>query len=156
MDDLDYDAVHQERLREVFKAHDVLVERLKEKTANPDYVEYSISIPPGWTKLVCELDDSLEELNPGYKIVQVKEKFGTLRYYIEPLDSFSMATARIIINIAELESSKTCQRCGEPGELREMGAVITLCDYDYKYHLKMMEEITKDEISKEAKEYWGL
>ena len=42
-----------------------------------------ISCGKGWYPLVVELDQKLEKLVPGYEVNQVKEKFGTLRYYFE-------------------------------------------------------------------------
>jgi len=40
-----------------------------------------VSVGPGWYGLVCELDADLAAIDPGYIVHQVKEKFGTLRYY---------------------------------------------------------------------------
>jgi hypothetical protein len=41
-----------------------------------------ISCDKGWYPLVIELDQKLVEIYPDYQLHQVKEKFGTLRYYI--------------------------------------------------------------------------
>lgn len=41
-----------------------------------------ISCAAGWYPLVIELDQKLAEISPDYELHQVKEKFGTLRYYI--------------------------------------------------------------------------
>lgn len=41
-----------------------------------------ISCASGWYPLVIELDQKLAEIAPDYTLHQVKEKFGTLRYYI--------------------------------------------------------------------------
>lgn len=41
-----------------------------------------ISCASGWYPLVIELDRKLAEIFPDYELHQVKEKFGTLRYYI--------------------------------------------------------------------------
>ena len=41
-----------------------------------------ISCDKGWYPLVIELDQKLAEIYPDYELHQVKEKFGTLRYYI--------------------------------------------------------------------------
>lgn len=37
----------------------------------------------GWTELIYQLHQDLEALYPDYTVVQVKEKFGGLRYYTE-------------------------------------------------------------------------
>lgn len=41
-----------------------------------------ISCDKGWYPLVIELDQKLAEIYPDYQLHQVKEKFGTLRYYV--------------------------------------------------------------------------
>lgn len=41
-----------------------------------------ISCASGWYPLVIELDQRLAKIAPDYTLHQVKEKFGTLRYYI--------------------------------------------------------------------------
>lgn len=41
-----------------------------------------ISCDKGWYALICELDEKLADICPDYEVHQVKEKFGTLRYYI--------------------------------------------------------------------------
>lgn len=41
-----------------------------------------ISCDKGWYPLIIELDQKLAEIFPDYKVHQVKEKYGTLRYYI--------------------------------------------------------------------------
>lgn len=41
-----------------------------------------ISCDSGWYPLIVELDKKLAEIFPDYELHQVKEKFGTLRYYI--------------------------------------------------------------------------
>lgn len=38
----------------------------------------------GWYGLLIELDAKIASICPGYVIDQVKEKFGTLRFYISP------------------------------------------------------------------------
>ena len=37
-----------------------------------------------WYDLLVRCDAELEALCPGYNIVQIKEKFGGLRYYVHP------------------------------------------------------------------------
>jgi hypothetical protein len=56
--------------------------------------------------------------------VQVKEKFGALRFYVQAGSDAIFD----LIDKAEDESSRTCEMCGEPGELRGVGWVSTMCD----------------------------
>ncbi|KWT98173.1 MULTISPECIES: hypothetical protein [unclassified Variovorax] len=56
--------------------------------------------------------------------VQVKEKFGTLRFYVSGASDVQYA----YIAFAEAMSARTCEVCGAPGELRNSGWIRTLCD----------------------------
>lgn len=48
-----------------------------------DATRGSIQCGPGWYPLLVELDERLAEICPDYVVLQVKEKFGTLRYYLD-------------------------------------------------------------------------
>ena len=56
--------------------------------------------------------------------VQVKEKFGTLRFYTTGGDEQIYG----MIRMAESMSAVTCEECGAPGRLRPGGWIRTLCD----------------------------
>ena len=43
----------------------------------------TLDIPTEWYELIFELDTKITALVPDYKLLQVKEKFGGLRYYVE-------------------------------------------------------------------------
>jgi len=58
------------------------------------------------------------------RAVQVKEKYGTLRFYM----NYSINEMEDLIQIAEDKSAVTCEVCGEPGELRNHGWLFTFCD----------------------------
>ncbi len=55
---------------------------------------------------------------------QVKEKFGTLRFYYRGGDDAIDGMVRM----AESMSSVTCEECGAPGHQRDGGWIKTLCD----------------------------
>lgn len=90
------------------------------------------SLPgPGWNHILAQLNAKLSMLDPDYKILQIKEKFGTLRFYYETnttLFSIKEAMDRYI-RYAEIQSSKTCEKCGAEGSLinRKMGWMKTVC-----------------------------
>lgn len=75
----------------------------------------------GWHPLLVELNAELEKIAPDYKIYQVKEKFGQLRFYTDlyslglPQEDFDKAIG--LINKAESDSGRICETCGEPGSL---------------------------------------
>ena len=73
--------------------------------------------------------------NNDYVVGQLKEKFGTLRFYWhgEPVgegkvDDVWYDIANALESYAEHTSSFTCERCGKDGELRTKGWMWTLCD----------------------------
>jgi len=65
-----------------------------------------------------------EEASKVPVAVQVKEKFGGLRFYVQA------ATDKHYnyINFAESMSYRTCEECGAPGKRYSMGWHRTLCD----------------------------
>ncbi len=61
---------------------------------------------------------------------QVKEKFGTLRFYYTGGDEYISG----LVSMAEAMSGVTCEECGNPGERHGGGWVRTLCDvHEEKY-----------------------
>lgn len=80
---------------------------------------------------------------------QVKEKFGTLRFYIDNGND----TAHALVDFAEAMSETTCEHCGNKGTLYPLGWVRTLCrehavaqyglDKVTEYEQKMKEKDTK-------------
>jgi hypothetical protein len=66
------------------------------------------------------------------RIMQIKEKIGTLRLYKRAGAGFTDAMSDAVqeaIDQAEARSACTCQRCGEPGRLfRDAGVYQTACD----------------------------
>ena len=77
----------------------------------------------GWRPLVTELDSLLSAIAPGYEVVQVKQKFGTLRFYAiytategAPVEYEKIF--RLLINHFEALSSMVCEACGKPGQLK--------------------------------------
>lgn len=78
---------------------------------------------------------------PEFIASQVKEKFGTLRFYYEGGDDYISA----IINFAESESCHTCEVCGRRGKTRHGGWIRTLCDEHAKAENRDIESKIKIE-----------
>ena len=86
----------------------------------------------GWEPLIRRLSEKLEaairalpKAERWYcRAMQVKEKYGTLRFYM----TTETAEMSAWIEEAEAESARTCERCGAPGRLRGMGWLYTACD----------------------------
>lgn len=72
-------------------------------------------------------------------VTQVKEKFGTLRFYYDGGDDVISG----MVGFAEALSACTCEQCGAPGVRRGGGWIRTLCDThatEQGFHLTPEEE----------------
>ena len=87
-----------------------------------------ISCSKGWSKLLVDTNRKMNMMWPNYEIHQVKEKFGSLRFYWgissedkdwEALDENISRTIYEIMgdiaNSAESRSSRICEDCGKFG-----------------------------------------
>jgi hypothetical protein len=92
----------------------------------------------GWEQIIRALSQDLEVLRVkcglDVRAVQVKEKWGTLRFYADMADGnkWLYAVARHLINVAEDRSSFTCEICGAWGTRRDGGWIKILCDKCYE------------------------
>lgn len=130
----------------------ILDEHWTQLIAQYPHIDFGyITQPPvglGWWDL---LNDAFKKINEEmkklpkapelrFKIAQIKEKFGTLRFYYDMrvgpggkmpgTDVYTDAIQAIgaAVEDAESLSHRTCETCGEPGESRGGGWVKTLCD----------------------------
>jgi hypothetical protein len=76
----------------------------------------------GWYGLLDRLAAALAAY-PDVRATQVKEKFGTLRFYY----TGGNATTDVLVDAAAAESAKTCETCGDPGTLRNNGWLTVKC-----------------------------
>lgn len=108
-----------------------LVERLAHNFSS------MVSHPDGWNDIVQKLHEDIVEIDQDYKVVQTKEKFGGLRFYIHISEDVSDADGKRIwslIREAEEASYQTCENCGNPGIKRNMHWTRTLCDQCFEQH----------------------
>lgn len=63
---------------------------------------------PGWNKLICDLIQNLIDIGWNKEIAQIKEKFGTLRFYPGGYTTEQWK----LIEEAERKSSTICEYCG--------------------------------------------
>ena len=88
----------------------------------------------GWRDIILKLDEDIAKLDPNYRVDQIKEKFGGLRYYI----SLSRGTTNEELSVviyelvreAEDRSMVTCDVCGKEGtrKTQSRGFVATRCE----------------------------
>lgn len=87
-----------------------------------------IAVGEGWYELLDRLCRVLEHHTKHSKIdvkaVQVKEKFGGLRIYVDGSDDYVLGA----IALAETMSYSICEVCGKPGAPNSTGWIRTLCD----------------------------
>lgn len=87
-----------------------------------------ISCDAGWYRLIIDLDAALAALDPDYVIHQVKEKFGTLRFYAETdLMGERAKQFAALIDATEAASAHTCERCAS--------AAAQMCSTGQSYQL---------------------
>jgi hypothetical protein len=100
--------------------------RGRHKSLTESLMPFGFECGDGWFDLLYELCTNIQKANPPeeFEVVQVKEKYGTLRFYVS---SFTDEIDDLISN-AERKSGSICESCGGKGELRGIGWIQTLCD----------------------------
>jgi len=86
----------------------------------------------GWYQILDELLGKLSQYEFLY-LAQVKEKFATLRVYVDMDTQSGKIPAAVdkYIDEANKKSTKICETCGQPGEIRKGAWLKTLCDKCY-------------------------
>jgi hypothetical protein len=95
----------------------------KDRTLMQSLMAFGFECDDGWYAILDELFSKMIATGEPIEVVQVKEKYGTLRVYI----TGASEAIYDMIDVAEEESSKTCEACGGPGKLCGKGWVQTLC-----------------------------
>jgi len=75
-----------------------------------------ISCSSGWYGIIKDLDAELALIDPEYQITQIKEKFGTLRFYFETKSPRFIEMHEIVYKYEEI-SARTCEISGLHGVL---------------------------------------
>ena len=89
---------------------------------------WGIECGDGWFNILYDLSKKLAEIDPGLEAVQVKEKFGGLRFYTGPVLSCVKDDVYKAIDEAEELSYKTCEICGCTENVTQTeGWIISLC-----------------------------
>lgn len=102
-------------------------------------VDYLVSqcVGEGWRDLMTRLVNDLFDLDWDGVLLQCKEKFGGLRFYIQSGsdDIYNR------IREAEIEANRTCEVSGEPGQIRcDLGWCRCLSDAEYAKAAKAHKE----------------
>ena len=93
---------------------------VEQRRMQTPFAAYGIECGEGWRGLYAPLIDLCAYHN--VEVMQVKEKFGTLRFYTGPTEA-GKTDLDLLITAAEHFSGMTCEDCGEHGV--EYGADFT-------------------------------
>jgi hypothetical protein len=106
----------------------------KDKPITESLIPFGLECGDGWYKIIDALCQSIQNhVDSDYQgclvtgqveALQVKEKFGGLRFYISGGDGRVYG----MIEMAETLSRMTCEHCGKDGKVRGKGWIYTLCD----------------------------
>lgn len=83
----------------------------------PDWAD---DVGEGWRLILEQLHAEVILIDPNYRAVQIKEKFGGLRAYLEWSTQLSIEDYELLngyVRDAEDMSYQTCEYCGAPGVL---------------------------------------
>jgi len=99
-----------------------------------------ISVGSGWLNIVADVCHCImrnADITKEYaqtteekaviaypQVLQVKEKFGGLRFYTNVSNDYING----VIAMAEMQAHRTCEYCGKPGKSTRGGWIKTLCD----------------------------
>lgn len=76
----------------------------------------------GWLQLVVDCHNELKRLDPNYTVLQIKQKFGGLRYYFDTkLGGEVQELMSEVVRRYEAKAEKTCELTGLDGELIRSG-----------------------------------
>jgi hypothetical protein len=92
----------------------------------------------GWFDLLWCLCERLElvvaaaekETGRPFEVLQVKEKFGGLRFYV----NYTNDAISALVEAAAVESIQICEVCGQPGKRQSCDWIQTLCDKHARAH----------------------
>jgi len=115
---------------EFYEKHKYLFELMH--VERPHYpIRWGYEVGKGWIPIIEKFIEKLDEIDTDnvVRIFQIKEKFGTLRLYLE----HSTKEAERLVDAYETMANFVCEECGAPGEYRGgLSWVQTLCDDCYE------------------------
>lgn len=118
-----------------------IIYRGRHQGAEKTTMYFGFDFDNGWFNLINDLSEQIEEIAEKLKaegveakclpkVSQAKQKFGGLRFYM----SNSNSEIKSLIEKAEREAARTCERCGcQPAELvNDDGYYHTACSDCFK------------------------
>jgi hypothetical protein len=132
-----------------FEKYDTFEKHLTKKYPSMFSEPYGgIAVGEGWWPIIESLCANIQghikwknkdaEVVPQVVVMQIKEKFGGLRFYYEGGDE----QIRGMVYMAESWASKTCEICGVPATKQTTGWIKNVCDE----HFNKIEARKKESI----------
>jgi len=91
------------------------IEQLEAKYGSILNLIYGFEISEGWLPILEEFFEKAIIFEGWFKVVQVKEKFGSLRIYVDTEENFDKNYYDLLYSLiyeAEFKASRTCFDCG--------------------------------------------
>ena len=135
-----------------FKDYEAFAQRMEKSYPKMYPGAYGgFAVGKGWWPIIERLSHSIqqhiefanrkEEVCPQVVVMQVKEKFGGLRFYYEGGDDYVSG----LVSMAESWADVACEECGGIGTRRSGGWVRTLCDvHEAERNARIEEQARKD------------
>lgn len=126
----------KERRQKLFDDYPKLFEKRNDQPENsrPYPIRWGLEHGDGWLPLIEDLCAAIQQRvdyqkkkDPTFRqveVLQVKEKFGSLRFYISGGDEHIHG----MIEMAERVSARTCEECGAPGKMNGKGWLRVRCE----------------------------
>jgi len=83
-----------------------------------DSPDFSIECEKGWYRILEDMFEEFRKNKLELEILQIKEKFGSLRVYVGKIKENKLDLVELIIKKAEDLSSKTCEHCGKEANIQ--------------------------------------
>lgn len=91
----------------------------------------TIDVDEGWYQIVVDMYDELSVLDPDHKILQIKQKFGGIRYYFRTdKDEATRIKMNVVVSKYEKIALETCELTGKRGILMQKGFIYKTLNPD--------------------------
>ncbi len=115
---------------QIFSLYDADPEEIEDPV--PTFAIYGFECGNGWKSILESLCETITRKDVELTVVQVKEKFGMLRFYHDGIMAEDDRRAQQVfgaIQHAQEMSGHICEECGHPGTLhRDGGWLRTRCE----------------------------
>lgn len=96
----------------------------------PEFFEKAdVSIGEGWSELLRQLCQDIQDARLDVKFSQIKEKFGQLRIYYDISEYTQSDYEKVseLVSKYERMSASICEFTGKPGQLRTVRSWVKVC-----------------------------